>query len=67
MANELLGNGASLNGKDADGETPLHVASKEGEAATVQLLLLKGTDQHVLNTDGKTPFNLANNQKTVLR
>lgn len=38
IVNDLLEGGAPLDGKDAEGKTPLHVAAKSGETAMVELL-----------------------------
>lgn len=40
----LLANGAGVNGKSWDGDTPLANAVREGHTEVVELLLTKGTD-----------------------
>ena len=73
MVNDLLANGAPLNGKEAlercqayDEElfddtckSPLHVAVKAGKMAMVKLLLLKGANKDALDTEKLTPLSLA--------
>ena len=44
MMELLLAAGASVNGKDSDGSTPLHCATSEGFKDVVELLLDKGAD-----------------------
>ena len=44
MVELLLGAGASVNGKDSDGSTPLHCAVSEGLKDIVTFLLDKGAD-----------------------
>ena len=55
----LVHGGANINGADADGKTPLSVASKLGRANAVALLLQNGADCDLKDTDGKTADELA--------
>ena len=41
------------------GNTPLHVASKEGQALQCELLMTYGADPGALDTNGQTPADLA--------
>lgn len=51
-----------------EGNTPLHVASQEGDLAMVQCLLKKGSNIISQNRSGQTPLHLAveNNRKKVV-
>ncbi len=46
VVEDLIGNGAPINAKDEDGQTPLHSAVVVGKPEMVQLLMLKGADIH---------------------
>ena len=59
MADFLLGSGASVNGKDKHGRTPLHVAAGGRKTAMLHLLLLKGADKDVLDDGENTPLSQA--------
>ena len=51
--------GIDLNVVDVDYESPLHVASKNGHAAVVRLLLTRGgsgVDINIQTSDGSTPL-----------
>jgi ankyrin repeat protein len=52
----LLRRGASVNVEDDDGNTPLHQASADGNAAVVRLLLKRGADMEAQAYDGATPL-----------
>ncbi|RYP26210.1 hypothetical protein DL768_011775 [Monosporascus sp. mg162] len=51
--------GADVTVADADGWTPLDLASDSGHFEVVKLLLEKGADVSVASADGWTPFHLA--------
>ena len=55
----LVHGGANSNGTDADGKTPLSVASELGRANAVALLLQNGADCDLKDSDGKTAAELA--------
>ncbi|CAM9443039.1 unnamed protein product, partial [Ectocarpus sp. 12 AP-2014] len=56
----LLLGGASPNGKDKKGDSPLHVAAAHGShACIVSALLLKGADKDALDFQGRTPLHVA--------
>lgn len=52
IANNLLENGALIDGKDTHGFTPLRVAARNGDAQMMRLLLLKGADKDELDAQG---------------
>ena len=51
--------GGWINETDRDGRTPLFVASREGQAAVVELLLARGADIDKAREDGWTPLHFA--------
>ncbi|KAJ1478836.1 ankyrin repeat-containing domain protein [Baffinella frigidus] len=55
----LLDQGADINVKDTDGETPLHIAVEAGNDGFVQTLLSMGADVHVTTELGDTALHLA--------
>jgi len=58
MTNMLLVNGATVNAADAQGETPLHKASRNACLAAVQLLLQHGADVNVVTMSGSTALHI---------
>lgn len=57
---DLLAKGVSVNsGQDADGNTLLHQASRQGRTAAVRLLLEKRADVNALNKYRMTPLHSA--------
>ena len=55
----LLAHGASLNRKDANGDTPLHIAVERGDVALVEQLLESEPDLSTTGRHGQTVFALA--------
>src|SRR5262249_44368224 len=53
---KLLDDGAEVNARDADGNTPLILASFYASPECIQLLIAKGADVNVANTAGVTPL-----------
>lgn len=52
----LIKNGADVFERDSNGETPLHVAAKNGHAALIKLLLDAGADVNDVDNVGFTPL-----------
>ena len=49
--------------KNNHGETPLHIAAREGHIDIAELLINKGADINAKNNYGKTPFDCAKNEE----
>lgn len=49
---------STVNVKDTDGNTPLHVAAQKMSPAAIQLLIRKGADQSAINEEGETPLQM---------
>ena len=50
-----------VNPIDIYGDTPLHNAALKGHIKTVSLLLKKGADRNIKNSEKETPYDLATN------
>ncbi len=64
----LLENGAKVNAQRGDGDTALHKVCRYGRDTLVKLLLEHGADPTIINKNGKTPLQIAqekNNQNCV--
>ena len=61
----LIAEGANVNAKNDDGETPLHyvafVGQKEIPKEIAELLIAKGADVNAKSNEGDTPLDLAIN------
>jgi hypothetical protein len=55
----LIEHGADVMAQNKDGGTPLHLASKCGQAEIVRMLIARGADVNAQNKDELTPFCLA--------
>jgi len=55
----LLKRGADPGVRDNDGQTPLHVASREGNLSVAQQLLKFDADVNSHDHQGRTPFQIA--------
>lgn len=63
ITQKLISEGANVHAQDIAGNTALHLASTQGDLATVRLLLDAGADIDSQNEDGRTPLmeSVANN------
>jgi ankyrin repeat protein len=59
IADILINNGASIDAKNINGDTPLHLASKYGCTSLVELLLNSRADINSRNDSGNTPLHIA--------
>ncbi|KAL1515898.1 hypothetical protein AB1Y20_002512 [Prymnesium parvum] len=55
----LVERGANVNAKAADGNTPLHMAAREGDAELADFLLGVGADPALLNGQNQTALEVA--------
>ena len=55
----LVDSGADVTARDTDGNTPLHMAAREGDVSMVQFLLAHGGEPDRLNNAERTPLDLA--------
>ena len=62
VASYLIENNANLEAKDNRGQTVLHSAVHQGQAAIIELIVSTNKDQNIINkedVDGETPLHLA--------
>lgn len=59
MLSDAMGDMLNLNCVDYEGRSPLHIASRDGNIATVEYLLLNGASVHVRDRWGHTPIFVA--------
>lgn len=62
----LLQAGAPLNGRDASGNSVLHLAVEAGKTSILEKLLDKGADLAATNSLGQTPMSIATAKKKWL-
>ena len=58
-AEMLLKSGANVNEAMSNGETPLHVAARNGNKEIMQKLLQEGGDPQVVSNVGNSPLHIA--------
>jgi ankyrin repeat protein len=63
MARLLLDAGADVNGQGEGGFTALHSAALHGNEELARLLLERGADPTVVSGDGRTPAELARDER----
>lgn len=56
---QLIVLGTDVNARNANGQTPLHIAATLNRTAFIQCLLENGADQTLKDSNGKTPSDLA--------
>ena len=61
MVRLLIEEGATVNARDGDDLTPLHIASWYGNLEMVKLLIESGADIRASSNDGRTPLSCSNN------
>ena len=54
---QFLADGADVNAKDEDGDTPLHHAENEDHKEIAELLIAKGADVNTKDEKGMTPLH----------
>ena len=59
VVESLLRAGANINAVTGTDMTALHFAARDGKLSVLRLLIEKGADQSIRNTEGLTPFELA--------
>ena len=57
IAELLIDNGANVNTKKEDGQTPLHEAALNGNKKIIELLIARAADVNAKNVNGDTPLN----------
>jgi Ankyrin repeats (3 copies) len=62
QATLLLDQGSEVNARDAQGRTPLMLATVQGRLEVVRLLLQRGADPNIGDNSGKTPLQQATDQ-----
>ena len=55
----LIAHGAEVDARDPEGDTPLHIAVREGWPENVRVLLAHGADPLAANDDANTPADYA--------
>jgi ankyrin repeat protein len=59
IIDRILARGICINSKNGDGDTPLHIAVKNGNIQSVRKMLEYDVDITAKNKDGKTPLDIA--------
>jgi ankyrin repeat protein len=62
----LIADGADLNARDEDGQTPLHFAARDSEnSAVIEALIAAGADIKARDSVGRLPFDLAKENQDI--
>ncbi len=67
MVTFLLKEGAVIDQKDNEGNTPLHLAAERGHGRTVRLLLDNGANATIRNNAGERPLDLTEDHSEINR
>jgi ankyrin repeat protein len=59
VAGLLIGAGADVNGGDAQGWRPLHLAAANANLDSIKALVAQGAEVSAANNEGKTPLAVA--------
>ena len=62
MVDSLLKAEANVNAENENGDTPLHLATRNGTVEMVDSLLKAGADVNAENENGYTPFDIADSK-----
>lgn len=63
----LIAEGAHINSKDDDGNTPLHIAARNGNVNNCRVLLRAGANRDIRNYHNETPLDIANHAWMFIR
>jgi ankyrin repeat protein len=55
----LVANGGDVNSRDKNGDTPLHLAVRQGERVVARQLIDQGADVNAVNRAGEAPLDVA--------
>ncbi|HUT61814.1 MAG TPA: ankyrin repeat domain-containing protein [Phycisphaerae bacterium] len=59
MVSLIIASGATVDARDAEGNTPLHASSSNGQTEAAKLLLTAGAQLNATNRAGRTPLHEA--------